>query len=91
MGSRQGEDVVAAAEVQGDGALIIGLLEGRYGEAERGREGMGELGDGPVDEGVEGRELGANTREARRPLPDGDVDIGEAAQTLGTEQSRHLG
>ena len=37
MGSRQGEDVVtrvAAAEVQGDGALIVGLLERRYGEAE---------------------------------------------------------
>jgi hypothetical protein len=39
---------------------------------------MAELGDDPVDEGVEGRELGANTREARRPLPDGDVDVGEA-------------
>jgi hypothetical protein len=80
VGSRQGEDVVtavAAAEVQGDGAHIVGLLEGRYGEAERGREGMGELGDGPVDEGVEGRELGANTREVRRSLPDGDVDVGE--------------
>ena len=39
---------------------------------------MCELGDGPVDEGVERPELGADIREARRPLPDGDVDVGEA-------------
>jgi len=50
----------------------------RYGEAERGREGMGELCDGPVDEGVKGRELRANNREARSKLPDSDVDVAEA-------------
>ena len=67
------------AEGQGDGALDVGLLEGRYGEAERRREGVAELSDDPVDEGTEGRELGAGARrEARRALPDGDVDVGEA-------------
>ena len=38
---------------------------------------MVELGDG-VDEGIEGPELRATTREGRRPLSDSDVDVGEA-------------
>ncbi len=38
---------------------------------------MAELGDDPVDEGLRD-ELGA-TREVRGPLPDGDVDVGEAS------------
>lgn len=31
-----------------------------------------------VDEEIEGWELGATTRQARRPLAEGDVDVGEA-------------
>ena len=41
MCNRQSEDIVAAvaaAGVKGDGALVVGLAKGRYGEAERGRE-----------------------------------------------------
>ena len=57
---------------------MVGLVEGRYGDAGRRRKGMAELGDDPVDEGAEGWEIGANTREARRPFPDGDIDVGEA-------------
>ncbi len=60
MKARTSVAVVAAAEVQGNGALAIGL-EGRYGEAKHRRERVAELGDHPVDEGVEGRELGAYT------------------------------
>ena len=82
MGRRQSEDAVAAAstaEKQGDGTLAVGLLEGRNGEAEGRREGMGELGDNPVDEGVEGLQLGADTREACLPFPDSDLDLGETS------------
>ena len=50
--------------MKGDGALVVGLAKGRYGEAERGREGMAELGDDPVDEGAG---IGANTREDSLP------------------------
>ena len=46
-----------------------------FHERERRREA--ELGDDPVDEGVEGRDLGA-TRKVHGPLPDGDVYVGEA-------------
>ena len=46
--------------MKGDGVLVVGLAKGRYGEAERGGEGVAELGDDPVDEKVE---IGANTRE----------------------------
>lgn len=56
----------------------MGLLAERNAEAKRGREGMPELGGGPFEEGVEGRELGATNRQARRPLPDRDFDVGEA-------------
>ena len=38
---------------------------------------MGELGDDPVDEGVEGLQLRACTQEARLPFPDGNLDLGE--------------
>ena len=38
---------------------------------------MAELGGG-VNEEIEGRELGATAGEARRPLADGDIDVGEA-------------
>ena len=68
---------IAAAFVQADGALVVGPLERRYDEAECRRGGVAELGDDPVDEGVEGRNLGA-TRKVRGPLPDGDVDVGGA-------------
>jgi len=81
MGRRQSEDTVAAAsaaEKQGDSTLVARFLVGRNGEAEGRGEGMGELGDGPVDEGVEGLQLGADTREARLPFPDGNLDLGEA-------------
>ena len=80
MGSRQSEDVVtviAAAEVKADGALIVGHLERRYIEAKGGRKRVAELGDG-VNEGIEGWELGATAGEARRPLADGDINVGEA-------------
>lgn len=65
-------------EVQGDGALIVGFLERCYSEAEGRRKGVAELGDRPVNKGVEGRELGANTREACRPLPDGNANVWKA-------------
>jgi hypothetical protein len=45
-----------------------------------------ENSDGPVDEGVEGRELGAGTQEGRRELPDGDLDGEEA----GLDEDVHL-
>ena len=80
MGSRESKDVVAviaAAEVKADGALIVGRLERRYVEAKGGRKRMAELGD-RVNEGIEGRELGATAGEARRPLADRDIDVGEA-------------
>ena len=82
MGRRQSEDAVAvasAAEKQGDGTLALGFLEGRDGEAEGRHEGMGELGDDPVDEGLEGLQLGANTREARLPFPDSNLNLREAS------------
>ena len=44
---------------------------------------MAEFSDGPVNEGGEGRELGVKTGEGRRPLPDGDVDAGEAGLAEG--------
>ena len=50
--------------MKGDGTLVVGLAKGRYDEAERGREGMAELGDDPVDEGAD---IGPNTREDSLP------------------------
>jgi len=38
---------------------------------------MGELGDDPVDEGLEGLQFEADTREARLPFPDCNLDLGE--------------
>jgi len=53
--------VTAEAEIERAGALIVGRLQRGDGEAERGREGLAELGD-RVDEGVEGEELRATER-----------------------------
>jgi hypothetical protein len=80
MGSRDSENVVvviAAAEVEGDRALVVGRLGRGNGETECGRKGMPELGDG-VEEGIEGWKARAAAREGRRPLSDSDVDVGEA-------------
>jgi hypothetical protein len=87
MGSCDSEDVVvviAAAEVEGDCTLVVGRLGRGNGETERGRKGMSELGDG-IEEGIEGRELRATTREGRSPLSDSDVDVGETG--LGEDRS----
>jgi hypothetical protein len=53
--------VASTAEKQGDSTLVLGFLEGCDGEAEGRREGMGKLGDDPVDKGLEGLQLGADT------------------------------
>jgi hypothetical protein len=80
MGRRQSEDAVAAAsaaEEQAGGTLVVGLLEGRDSDGKRRGEGRGELGNGSVDKGVEGLQLGADTREVRLPFPDGNLDLRE--------------
>ena len=56
MDRRSSEDVIAAiatAEVQDEVALVLG-----FHEAERRREGVAELGDDPVDEGLRDGILG---------------------------------
>lgn len=80
MGSRDSENVViviAAAEVEGDRALVVGRLGWGNGETERGCKGMPELGDG-VEEGVEGWKVRTAAREGRCPLSDSDINVGEA-------------
>lgn len=74
MGSCQTKEVIAAGEEKAESAFISGLLEGRYGNAKCGCERVAELGD----EGIEGREAGANPREGRSEFPDGDLDVIEA-------------
>ena len=80
MGSSQSQEfvAVAAGEEHAERALVPGLLEGRYGDAEGRCERVPELGDGPVELGVEGRELGSRTGEVRREFPHSYVDVVEA-------------
>lgn len=85
MGCRDTEKVAAivAGHEHAERALVSGLLEGRDGDAERGCEWMAELGDCPVELGVEGRELGASTGEERFEFPDSDFDV--AVASLGED------
>ena len=80
MGSSQSQEfvAVAASEEHAERALVPGLLKGRYGDAEGRCEGVPELGDGPVELGVEVRELGSRTGEVRREFPHSYVDVVEA-------------
>jgi len=58
-------------------ALGPGLLEGRHGDAEGRCKRVPELGDGPVELGVERQELGSRTGEGRE-LPHSYIDVVEA-------------
>jgi len=69
--------VTAEAEVERASALVVGRPERGDGEAERGREGLAELGDG-VSEGVEGEELRATHIAHHLRLTESDLDVGEA-------------
>ena len=81
MGRSQSQEfvVVALREEQAERALVSGLLERRHGDAEGGRESVIELSEAPIELGIEGRELGARTREERFELPDGYLDVVEAS------------
>ena len=77
MGSGEEGDAVivtAEAEIERTGALIVGRLQRGDGEAERGREGLAELGD-RVDEGVEGEELRATHRARHLRLAESDLNL----------------
>lgn len=79
MGSGEKDDALVAAaeaEVEGARALVVGRLERGDGEAERGHEGLAELGDG-VEE-VEGEELRASNRPTDDRLAESELDLGEA-------------
>jgi hypothetical protein len=80
MGSSQSQEfvAVAAGEENAERAFVLWLLEGRHGDAEGGCEWVPELGDRPVELGVEGRELGSSTGEGRREFPHSYVDVAEA-------------
>jgi len=69
---------IVTREEQAERALVPGLLEGRYGDAEGGRERVMELGEVPVELGVEGQEFGAGTGEERLEFPEGHFDVVEA-------------
>ena len=81
VGRSQSQDfgAVAARDEQAEGALIPGLLpgllQGRYGDAEGGREWVVELGEVPVEIGVESRELRSGTGEERLKFPYGYFDV----------------
>jgi len=90
MDSSQSQEfvAVAAGEEHAERALVPGLLEGRYGDAEGGCERVPELGDGPVKLGVEGWGLGSRTGEVRREFPHSYVDVVEASLGEDAELDR---
>jgi len=90
MGSSQSQEFVAVAAGEGhvERALVPGLLEGRYGDDQGRCEQVPELGDGPVELGVEGWGLGSRTGEVRREFPHNYVDVVEASLGEDVELDR---
>jgi len=81
VGASEEEDALAVgalAEVQGAGALVEGCLQRRDEEAERGREGLAEVGDRVVV-GVEREHLGAGRVKDDR-LAETDLEAIEAGR-----------
>jgi hypothetical protein len=69
---------------QSEGALI-GVLEGCYGDAEGGCERVMELGEMPMELGVEGRKLRTGTGEERLEFPESHFNVVEAGEDVGLD------
>ena len=86
MGGGQSHEISASVrEEHADGALVTGLPQGRYRDAERGGEWVVEIDELSVERerGFEARELGAG--EERLDFPNGHFDVIKAG--LGEDVS----